>query len=181
MKFIILICLTTFFQFCFSQQINFVDSVSRAKADIVLSHFDSLQTPKLIYSIDDKYFYLIIKDTPVYKEYYITTDSIGNINEIYFVKKNVKGRKQRKQEKQYQNLLLEADPFNLSTYHTNYVTAISQGTTIDTFGRLSYFVLKDVDGKRYGEFHLFLPVYPLPIHSSLWTYLIRRISDKYPN
>jgi hypothetical protein len=28
-------------------------------ADMLLSHFDTLQAPKLLYSIEDKYYYLI--------------------------------------------------------------------------------------------------------------------------
>lgn len=53
--------------------------VSRAKADAVLQHFDTIQVPKLLYSLDNKDFYLIIKDTLCYKEYYVTLDSLGSI------------------------------------------------------------------------------------------------------
>ncbi len=40
--------------------------INRAKADIVLEQFDTIQTPKLLYSIEDRYYYLIIKDTILY-------------------------------------------------------------------------------------------------------------------
>ena len=47
-----------------------------------------------------------------------------------------------------------------------------------TSGRYSYFVLKDIDGKRYGEYRLSAVTSPLPINASLWAYLIRRLSDE---
>lgn len=159
---------------------NIADSmamVSRSKADLVLDFFSKEQVPKLLYSLDNKDFYVIIKSNPCYQEYYVALDSLGRIDKMHSVKVETKTRKQRKQQEQYQQLLSEAEPiFDLRKYHTDFITKIPD--TKYTSGRYSYFVLKDIDGKRYGEYRLSAVTSPLPINASLWTYLIRRLSDE---
>ncbi|MDR1348426.1 MAG: hypothetical protein LBJ63_08400 [Prevotellaceae bacterium] len=145
---------------------------SRIKADYVLSNFDTVTAPKLLYSIDDKYYYLIIGFQYYYKEYYINTDSLGTI-EISYVENDVKSR----HDKQYRKMLIDANPFDLSKYHTDYITNIPDAECC-TFGKRTYFVIKDRDGKRYGEFNLFMPVLPSPIDLNLWIYLVRRLSEQ---
>lgn len=151
--------------------------ISRNKADKVLEHFAQLNSPKLLYSIEDKYYYLIIGDIP-YKEYYIELDDIGNINRIRFLKATEnKNRKQKKQQKQYYKLLSKAEPiFDLNRYHTNFITKISEAKYLN--GKDTYFVIKDINGKRYGEYRLSAITLPLPINSNLWAYLIRRLSNE---
>lgn len=160
---------------------NTVDSmamVSRAKADKVLQYFDTVQTPKILYSLEDKYYYLIIKDTSCYQEYYVALDSLGEVCIVRPAKVETKtGKKRRQQEQQYQELLSEAEPiFDLSKYHTDFVTKIPDAKMVS--GKPSYFVLKNIDGKRYGEYSLSSVIAPLPINVSLWAYLIRRLSDE---
>lgn len=148
--------------------------ISRAKADMVLQHFDTVRAPKLLYSMEDRYFYLIIKDTPCHKEYYVALDSLGDIRKISLVKAETKTRKQRKQQEQYRELL--SPVFDLSRYHTNFITRMPDAKYIR--GVPSYFVVKDVDGKRYGEYCLSSLTLPLPIDAKLAGYLIRRLSDE---
>lgn len=151
--------------------------VSRNKADRILQHFDTVQVPKILFSLEDRYFYLIIKDTPCYKEYYVALDSLGEVNEIHSVKVEKKTKKQKKQQEQYRKLLLEAEPiFDLSRYHTDFIKRMPDATMVA--GRPSYFVVKDVDGKRYGEYSLSSATTPLPINTNLWAYLIRKLSDE---
>lgn len=151
--------------------------VSRAKADTVLKYFDTIEAPKILYSLEDKYYYLIIKDTPCYKEYYVALDSLSRISKILPIKVEEKNRKQRKQQEQYRKLLSEAEPiFDLSKYHTNLITRIPDAKMVA--GKPSYFVVKDIDGKRYGEYSLSSVTAPLPINTNLWAYLVRKLSDE---
>lgn len=173
--------------FCFSllckgqgDRENLVDSmgrVSRSKADKVLQHFDTIAAPKLLYSLDNKDFYVIIKSNPCYQEYYVCLDSLGGIDKIRLVKAETKTKKNRKQQEQYRQLLSEAEPiFDLSKYSTDFITKMPDAKY--TSGRYSYFVVKDIEGKRYGEYRLSAVTSPSPINTSLWTYLIRRLSDE---
>lgn len=151
--------------------------VSRTKADEVLKHFDTIQAPKILYSFEDIYYYLIIKDTPYYREFFISFDSIGVISKVRPVIVQVKTWKQRKQQKQYRELLLKAEPiFDISKYHTGLITKIPDAKIVE--GKPSYFVMVDVDNKRYGEYSLSAISMPLPINTSLWVYLVRRLSDE---
>lgn len=151
--------------------------VSRAKADAVLKHFDTIEAPKILFSLEDKYYYLIIKDTLCYQEYYIALDSLSRISKILPIKVEEKNRKQRKQQEQYRKLLSEAEPiFDLSKYHTDLITRIPDAKMVA--GKPSYFVVKDIDGKRYGEYSLSSVTAPLPINTNLWTYLVRKLSDE---
>ncbi|MDR0195385.1 MAG: hypothetical protein LBI73_09700 [Myroides sp.] len=151
--------------------------VSRNKADAVLKHFDTIKAPKILYSLEDKYYYLIIKDTPCYKEYYVALDSLSRISKILSIKVEEKNRKQRKQQEQYRKLLSKAEPiFDLSKYHTHLITQIPDAKM--EAGRPSYFVVKDIDGKRYGEYSLSSLTVPFPINTNLWAYLVKKLSDE---
>jgi hypothetical protein len=165
----------------FKSRINAViDSMSfesRRKADIVLSYFDTIRTNKMLYSIKDK-FYVLINRQSYYEEYYLVLDTANKIKTIELLKKDkIKTRKQKNQQKHLEEILKEAEPiFDLSKYHTGYITK-GFGTSY-TFGMLSYFVVKDIDGNRYGEYHLFMHREPMPINPSLWVYLVRRLSER---
>ena len=151
--------------------------ISRAKADRILSYFDTLRMSKLLYSLEDRYYYLIIKDTPCYKEYYIEVDSLGDVVQSRFLnQKKITGKKQRKQAEQYQKLLCEGTPFNLSQYHTDYITRMLDAKYIS--GKPTYFVVKDIEGKRYGEYRLSAITTPSLIDKNLWSYLLRRLSEE---
>jgi len=149
--------------------------ISRAKADEVFTYFDTIRASKLLYSLEDRYFYLIINDTPCYKEYYIILDSSAKVN-IHPIDTREENKKQRKQQKRYHKLLAEAEPFNLSKYHTNYITNIPDAKFVR--GKPSYFVVKNINGKRYGEYSLAAFTLPLPIDGKLAGYLMKRLSDE---
>jgi len=159
---------------------NIADSmamVSRTKADKVLQHFDTIIAPKLLYSLDNKDFYVIIKSNPCYQEYYVALDSLGRTDKIRPVKAETKTRKQRKQQEQYRQLLSEAEPiFDLSKYHKEFITTVPDAKMVA--GKPSYFVVKDIDGKRYGEYSLSSLTAPLPINIYLWAYLFRKLLDE---
>jgi hypothetical protein len=174
------IILILFFSFVSKAQENWeraTDSMamfSRNKALMVLNHFDTINAPKILYSLENKYFYLIIKGVPLYKEYYIMLDSSNNIEKIYLVKAK---DKIKKRQKQYKKLLLKAEPiFDLNKYHTNFVTSVPNAKI--AAGRQSYFVIQDVDKKRYGEYSLSTITTPLPIDINLWAYLVQKLSNE---
>ncbi|GAB3502443.1 hypothetical protein [Emticicia fontis] len=151
--------------------------ISRQRADMVLSHFDTIQAPKILYALENKEFYLIIKSKPDYNEYYVRLNNSGEIESVRPIKAELITEKQKQQQDHYRKLLSEAEPiFDVSTYHTNYITKIPEAT--NSSGRPSYFVLKDIDGKRYGEYNLSAINTPMPIKSSLWAYLMMNLSDE---
>ncbi|REC41831.1 hypothetical protein [Chryseobacterium pennipullorum] len=152
--------------------------VSRAFADNVLSKFDKIKAPKILYSLDNRYFYVIISNNP-YREFYVVLDG-NSVSKIEPIITELKTRKQRKQNKQYCKLLSKAEPlFDFGKYNKEFITKMPQATSIS--GRDSYFVLKDIDGKRYGEYNLSSITTPLPINMYLWTYLTKKLSDQMGN
>jgi hypothetical protein len=178
-------------QFCFAQnnwktKSDSLALISRTKADIVLSHFDSIYSPKILYSLLDKNYYVIIKKNNNYKEYYISTDSISNIINFKEVIKNhnTKNSKQfisnKKKIKALKRIEEEQktikDAFELSKYHTNLITCVPEATYIS--GVPSYFVIKDENGKRYGEYSLSSITTPSPINPNLWVYLLKSITEQ---
>lgn len=147
--------------------------ISRAKADVVLSIFNTINSPKILYSVGDRHYYVIIKDTVCYKEYYVSLDSSGALDKIRFVEKT----KNKKVQKHYEKLLSEAEPiFDLSRYHSGFVTKVLSSQRY--VGRLSYFVVKDIDGKRYGEYRLPVITAPSPIDVHLLVYLFLKLSSE---
>jgi hypothetical protein len=178
MRNVFIIIFLLFSKFCFAQQISFADSLSRAKADIVLSQFDSLQVPKLLYSLEDKYYYVLYFESSIPKEYFLTTDSIGKIKTMELIKDNAPTKKQRKQLVKDKKQLNELNPFDLSKYQKDYITTIPLNYTCCTFGRLGYFVVQDTNKNRFGEFHISMPTVPSPIDLNLWAYVIRKLSEQ---
>lgn len=168
MRYVIIISLLLLSKLCYSQNLQCADSVSRAKADIVLSHFDSINVSKLLYSIEDKYFYVLLNENSFLKEYVIIMDSLGNISNM---------KEPRKLTGRDKKLLKKLVPFNLEKYNTDYITESSNAMDF-TFGRLVYFVVKDNNGKRFGEFRSFMPAETAPIDLKLWAYIIRKLSEQ---
>ena len=134
---------------------------SRAKADLVLRYFDTIKGEKLLYSISDKQYYVILNEGCCYKEYYINIDSTGNIIDQRTVKSSKKSKK----------LLSKA--FNLDIYHKEFITKANNPTVVQ--GNPSYFVVKDMTGKRYGEYSLSTITVPVPIDKKLYNYLLTRL------
>lgn len=143
------------------KKVDSLSHVSRAKADLILSHFDSIRTEKILYTISDEHYYVILKDGCCYKEYYIHTDSTRKIKEERVLRTSKRNKK------------ILAKAFELNRYHKNFITRADNPTVVQ--GNSSYFVLKDIDGKRYGEYSLSAITVPIPIDKELYNYLFKRL------
>ena len=90
MKRIVITCFALFWiSLCYAQHDLKIISdslaiASRAKADIILSKFDTIVGKKILYSLLDKDYYIIIQDNDNYREYFVSTDSLTN---VIYVKK----------------------------------------------------------------------------------------------
>ena len=78
-------------------------------------------------------------------------------------------------QKKYEKQLLQAGPIFEPTYYKNVSQRLETRTVS---GRPSYFVMKDANGKRFGEYCLSALTIPLPINQALWIYLINRLSEE---
>lgn len=166
-KFILLILLFASLICCKAQtEIDPVSLASREKADIILKSFDAENASEiLVYSLEDKDFYVVLKNGDNYTEYYasLKNDAVEN-------KRMLKTRKKDKQ--------LLSDAFKLDKYHRDFITKMPDAKYVR--GKKSYFVVKDNDGKRYGEYSLASLTLPLPIDGSLAGYLLRRLGEEIP-
>jgi hypothetical protein len=142
-------------------KIDSLNSVSRLKADFILSRFDSIQTNKLLYSISNEHYYIILKDGCCYKEYYIHLDSTGKVVNQRLIKS----------AKRNKEILKKA--FELGNYRKEFVTKVDSPKVVQ--GNNSYFVVKDVSGNKYGEFALAAITVPIPINIKLYNYLFKRL------
>lgn len=159
---------------------------SRAKADIVLSKFDTISGEKILYSLQDRDYYLIFKQDSCFKEYVVKVDGVCNILSIKEVEKDkeielLKSKKflSRGSRKHLKRLLEERqmvkDAFDTSQYSPEFRTFMPNATYVA--GVPSYFVMKDENDKRYGEYSLSSITTPCPINPDLWAYLIRTLSE----
>ena len=159
---------------------------SRAKADIVLSMFDTLYGKKILYSLQDRYYYIVFQLQNSYKEYVIEIDSICNVVNIEELDSNKKikdlktkrgysknGRKLLKQLEEDRQTIRDA--FDTDQYSTEFITSMPNATFIA--GVPSYFVMKDENDKRYGEYSLSSMTFPCPINPILWICLNRKINE----
>lgn len=152
--------------------------ISRKKADIILSHFDTIYETKILYTLLDKDYYIIVQDNDKYKEYYISVDSLDHIKKFKEISlnNNCNNLKKTKDiERRNEEVLIITKAFDLTNYHTNFITQITNPTLVT--GAPSYFVIKDKNGKRYGEYSLSAMVAPSPIDPKLWIYLFRELVE----
>lgn len=138
--------------------------ISRTKADKVLNQFNSLSGAKILYSLKDQHYYVIIQKGSRYQEYYVSLDSLGKVEEIQTLKSREENRK------------LLSQSFDLDKYHSGFVTRMPDATYVR--GVPSYFVIKDQDGNRYGEYSLSSLTLPAPIAGNLYSYLTKRLSEE---
>lgn len=159
---------------------------SRAKADIVLSKFDTISGEKILYSLQDRDYCLIFKHDSCFKEYVVKVDSVCNILSLKKIEKDkeielLKSKKflSRGSRKHLKRLLEERqmvkDAFDTSQYSPEFRTSMPNATYVA--GVPSYFVMKDENDKRYGEYSLSSITTPCPINPDLWAYLIRTLSE----
>jgi hypothetical protein len=107
---------------------------SRGKADIVFNLFDTIYVPKLLYSIEDEHYIVVIKNAKSFSEYYIHMNPKGKIKKVCLLN-NLEDKSE---------LLIKG--FELEKYSSEFL--------IDSRNILSakkYFVIKDKNGNRYGE------------------------------
>lgn len=165
MKAIIIFILCILTVSCKAQtEIDEVSLKSREQADLVLEKMDSIKSSaKLLYSIEDKDFLLILKKDNKYTEYYISTENGKTkvIRELKIKKKNIE---------------LFKNAFNLNDYHSDFITKMPDAKFIR--GKKTYFVIKNNEGKRYGEYSLSAFTLPLPIDGNLAGYLMRKLSEE---
>ena len=153
---------------------------SRGKADVVLAKIRSNGKMVLLYSLQDKYYYVIIKQQNWYSEFYIIMNDISSALDIIqhdhtiINEQQSKKRQDKKKLKQTQwEYWVIQRAFNLDQYSTTCTTRIPNATYIA--GVPSYFVIKDENNKRYGEYSLSSITIPCPINPELWAFLQRKI------
>ncbi len=194
MKRIIIICLTLCItSICYAQNdwkktSDSLALISRVKADIVLSKFDSIYGSKILYSLKDIDYYIVFQQNGHYKEYFVRVDSacnvltfrkVDNYKELEDLKsKRSLTRRDKKRMKSLQdNLQTINNAFDMSQYSNELMTSIPNVSFID--GVPSYFVIKDEKDTRNGEYHFSSSTSPCPINPKLWIYLIKKISENY--
>lgn len=176
---------------CYSQneRSSISDSLglaSRVKADIVLSKIDTTSRRKILYSLLDMNYLIIIKQDCRHKEYVLQVDSVCNIlvikeiNDDDIIEKLKAKKYLSRSSKKHLNRLLEdkriiEEAFNTSQYKAGFITSMPNATWIA--GVPSYFVMKDENNQRCGEYSLSSITIPCPINPSLWAYLSRKLGD----
>lgn len=167
-KISIMLPLLFFFISCQAQQKEGeTDSLalfSREKAYKVLSQFDSLDGSKILYSLKDEHYYVIIQKEDKYQEYYVYLDSTGSVDKIHSLESRKENRK------------MFSQAFMPGKYHSGFKTNVPEATYVR--GVPSYFVLKGMDGKRYGEYSLSSLTFPPPIEGDIYAYLTKRLSEE---
>ena len=172
--------------------------VNRRRADKVLSCFSEYHGMKMLYTHyltvwDDEfctrdYVVLLEVDTEErYKDFLVSMnmdDEIVKIKErkVYSMLQslsknkhlNRKKRKFRKRLEALRNAILE-DGFNINNYKKGFVTDyvdVLEGKFYICPSNRSYFVLKDGDNNRYGEYFCYNTIVPYHVNIWLRTYLL---------
>lgn len=168
MKWFFLVAFGCSYLACFCQDMtesktcDYISITSRKKADSVLEGFDKVSGIKMLYSVRNAEFYISTKNGNDYEEYYIFEDKPSHFKTIKL-----------KVEKGDRKLLSKA--FRLDRYHTEFITSMPHAKFIQ--GYPSYFVIKDENGKRYGEFSLSYLTIPAPIDKATYAYVTRKLAD----
>lgn len=149
------------FIFCNGQNQNHYERV-----DKLLTYFfkDDVSNNKIMFTIDDKFYLLIIEKKDAYEHYYFQVDTITDkkpeVKQIILFKPN--------------DLLEKA--FNTNNYHTGYIDYFSDfykdGVEFK-IGNPTYFVFIDKNGQKFGEAELSTTVTPNPIDKKVYDYLVK--------
>lgn len=152
---------------CNAQLIDVADSISRQKADeVLIKYFNPyLKTNKiLLFSISDMTYYVVLEKKSSYEEYILKLDSA----------KSSAGPVLVSSVKKPKAILRKA--FCTDIYHKGYVTRVENPELQQ--GNLSYFVLRDVNGDRFGEYRESVIIKPVPINKKVYSYLLSRITSE---
>lgn len=159
----------------------------RDLVDSILHEFDSIPVPKIFYACVDKDHlslvscYVILDMDTCYDEYFVAIDSLNsiaiiksfNVFESQYINSFTKDEVQETLYNRGLEVLSQAEPiFDLKRYHNEFVTHIPY---VGNYGyRSMYFVLKDIENKRYGEFYLDSSVALQKMNTDLLLYMVFR-------
>lgn len=166
MKHISTLILLVISLFCYSQDSgtsgDFSSSYSRAKADSILGSFEDVHDLKMLYSVRNSEYYIILKKDRTYEQYFV-------------VAKEMQSLKITRLNDESPNLRIFKRIFKLNKYHTGFITKMPNAKFVQ--GDLSYFVVKDESGDRYGEFSLSFLTVPSPIDKEIYAYLTTKMAE----
>ncbi|WP_417350992.1 hypothetical protein [Flavobacterium alkalisoli] len=141
------------------------ESVHYERIDKLLTSFfkEDLNENKIVFTINDKLYLIIVEKKDAYEHYYFEADTITDkkpqVKQMIIFKPN--------------NLLETA--FNTNNYHTGYIDFFSDfykdGVEF-SIGNPTYFVLLDKNGQKFGETELSAVVIPNPIDKEVYNYIL---------
>ena len=191
MKQYLFVCLLFFISYlCFAQgdwksQSDSMALQSRYKADSVLSYFDTLSGKKMLYSLQDRDYFIIVQNENQYKSYILSINNNYSIIRVKEVDNNLeyerlleqkflswKKRKRLKQMQEERQAIRDA--FKLDDNPKPYIISFPQADYVA--GVPSYFVIKDERNIRYCEYCFASLTAPCPINPVLYAYIIRTLS-----
>jgi hypothetical protein len=145
------------------QTLNRVDSISRAKAQNTVTNNLKIspQSNYLLFSIQDKWYLIIVKKDGMLCQYYINSDTSKLKPQVTKKSKVIKSNP----------ILRKA--FKKGLYHREYITFNSpfyKNRHAQAEGNLTYFYLYE-DGIKYGEARLSVFIEPNPIDHQVYDYL----------
>ncbi len=149
------------------QELEEEDLNSRNNAESIISNYlsDKATNKKhIIFSVSEKYFLVLVENIDSYEEIYLS-------NEEGIVIKRTKFKKPKD---------LFEKIFNVDNYKKGFINFnsdfFSDGIEI-SIGSVTYFVMKDELGKRYGESRLCMLIKPNPIDLDIHYYFTKRILE----
>ena len=150
---------------------------SRNSADSILRHFSEIKGPKMLYSINDIYYYVIIKSgIDDFQEYYVKKDSsnvlINKVSNV-FLEKKVK-RKTKKYYSDVKNEIIKT--FTLGS-SLDFTSSISNARFNFCDSKTIYYVLKDENGNNHDEIKLSLEDSLKIFNPILSTYFIKQLAS----
>lgn len=150
------------FQHSFSQLVTRGDSLSRVRADIIVTEVigDEISGKcYLLFSIADKYYLIITKVGKYYKEYYIVDREI--VKEKYC--------------RVSKDTIIE-HAFDTTGYRTEFLSLNSLDFKYEVADlEPTYFYFRDLNGKKYGESRLTLLIKPVPIKGKIYYHLLDKL------
>ncbi len=136
--------------------------------DIINNNFKSDEGKKrLLFSISDKWYLVIVQQEGQYEEYYLEVDSSGT-------------KKSLIDEIKSPSVILDK-AFDIKLYSKNYIDYTSDKEYELTQGNKTYFVLKNELNEKYGEFSLSVVIKPTPINKEVYNYLVTKLMRQISN
>ncbi|WP_273016016.1 MULTISPECIES: hypothetical protein [Leeuwenhoekiella] len=150
-----------------SQKLDRSELISRQSAERIIENTDLAQKVRgssyVLFSISDIFYIVIVEGEKTYEEYYINSEK-GN--------KLVKKATYKKSDELLKKM------FNSDNYKNEFISFDSEffGSGYElSSGNLTYFVLKNEEGERYGEARLSILIEPNPIDDEVYNYLTQKL------